>query len=153
MTLLDLMDAIQVHAAAAAVTAGGATFTDVQVGFAPTAKGRCVRVFYGGEREPERFTSDETLTSKLVAQAINVRGYWPTASTAAKEQRAVEGQMAVFTSSLRTRLLGDSDLGAHAQDGLKMHLAVPDQVVVAGNSYSAIDTEIVVDYDEFTVTR
>ena len=79
MDLLDLMDAVQVHALAAA-TGLDPTFTDVQVGF-PPAKGRCIRIFYGGERQPERFEDDETLTSQLVSQGVVVRGYWPTAST------------------------------------------------------------------------
>jgi len=150
VVLLDLMDAIAVHALAAAAAAGGATFTDVAVGF-PVGKGRCVRVFYAGERQPERFDSDETLTSKLVSQGIGVRGYWPTASTATKEQRAIEGQMAVLVKELRTRVLGDSRLAGKAKDGLKMHLAAADQVSIAGTQYAVVDIEIVVDYDEYSV--
>lgn len=158
MDLLDLMDAIKGHAATAAVTAGGATFTDVAVGF-PPAKGRCIRVFYGGEREPERFEDDETLNSTLVAQAIHVRGWWPTASTGTSEQRVIEGQMAAFVKALRTALLADQDLGGKAQDGLKVGHAVCDQVNlggrvgVVGTQYSVVDIEITVDYDEFPQSR
>lgn len=149
MVLLDLMDAIKVHALA--VTTGiDSDFTDTQVGF-PPAKGRSVRIFYAGERDPERFESSETLTSKLVAQGIGVRGYWPVASTSPSEQRIIEGQMAAFAKQLRIRLLGDSRLTGKAQDGLKMHLAAADQVSISGTQYAVVDIEIVVDYDEFSV--
>lgn len=143
------MDAIAVHAAAAAVTAGGSKFYDVAVGF-PAGKGRSVRVFYGGEREPEHFTSDRTLNSNLVAQAVVVRGYWPVAVTAVDRQRAIEGEMASFVKSLRTRVLGDAQLGGKSVD-LNMHLAATDQVVIARTQYAVVDIEIVVDYDETTI--
>lgn len=152
MDLLELMDAVAVHAKAAAITAGGATLSDVAVGY-PAGKGRCVRIFYGGEREPERFTMDESLASLLVSQAIVVRGYWPTASTSTKEQRIIEGQMGTFVKSFRTRLLTDQDLGGKAADGLKMHTAQAGQVVIGTTQYAIVDIEIVVDYDEFTQTR
>jgi hypothetical protein len=148
MDLLDLMDAVQVHAAAAAVTAGGAKFYDVAVGF-PAAKGKCVRIFYGGERETEHFAEGSTLTSKLVAQAIGVRGYWPVAGTATSEHRATEGEMAAFVKSFRTRILGDSQLGGESVD-LGMTLAVTDQVLLTGIQYAVVDMEIVCDFDEFT---
>ena len=79
MTLLTLMDAVQVHAAAAAAAAD-AKFKDVAVGFG-AARGKCVRIFYGGERGPEHFPDDRTLNSQLVGQAIVVRGYWPRSDT------------------------------------------------------------------------
>jgi hypothetical protein len=149
VTLLDLMDAIQVHATAAAVAAGGATRYDVAVGF-PVSKGTCVRIFYGGERETARFNGDETLNSQLVGQGIVVRGYWPVAVTAVNRQRLIEGEMAVFVKELRTRVLGDFTLGGKAQDALKMHLAATDQVMIANTQYAVVDIEIVVDYDEYS---
>jgi hypothetical protein len=147
--LLELMDALQVHAAAAAVTAGGATFTDVAVGF-PPAKGRCVRIFYGGERDPERLGTNKVLNASEIAQAITVRGYWPTASTATKEQRAIEGQMGAFVKDFRARVLGDSQLGGKSSD-LAMHLAGADQIVISTTQYAVVDLEIVVDYDDVTI--
>lgn len=151
MDLLDLMDDVAAHALTVA-KAIDATFTDVSVGF-PPAKGRCVRVFYGGERNPERYPDDETFNSVLVGQAINVRGYWPVASTGVLEQRVIEGQMAAFAKNLRAAVLGDVGLSGDAVNGLKMHLAAAEQVTVAGVAYAALDAEIVVDYDEHSVTR
>lgn len=149
MNLLTLMDAVQVHAAAAAVTAGGATFYDVAVGF-PAAKGRCVRIFYGGERVPQHFSDDRTLNSKLLAHAIIVRGYWPLSETAVKRQRAMEGEIAAFAQSLRSRILGDSQLGGASVD-LNMTPAQCEQVVIAGTKYAILDTELVIEYDEVTL--
>lgn len=149
MDALDLLDAIQVHAAAAAITAGGSKFVDVAVGF-PAAKGRCVRVFYAGEREVEHFESDKTLNSQLVAQAFVVRGYWPLSETDKVRQRVIEGEMAGFVKSLRTRILGDSQLGGEGAD-LNMGPAQSEQVVVGSTKYAITDNEIVVDYDEFSI--
>lgn len=151
MVLLDLMDTIVVHAKAAAITASGAKFYDVAVGF-PAAKGKCVRIFYGGERAPEHFTADQTLTSKLVAQAITVRAYWPVSDTGVKQQRATEGEMAVFVKDLRTRIEGDADLNSNSVD-LRMHLAVVDQVVISSTQYAVVDIEIGVDIDEYTRSK
>lgn len=150
MTLLALMDAVQVHAAAAAVTAGGATFSDVAVGF-PAAKGRCVRIFYGGEREVEHFDGDRVLDAKLVGQAVIVRGYWPLAETATKAQRVTEGEMGTFVKSLRTRISADSQLGGLCTD-LDLSLARAETIVLAGIKYSITDTEIVVEFDEFPLS-
>ena len=149
MSLLSIMDAIAVHAAAAAITAGGTSFTDVAVGF-PASKGRCVRIFYGGERPVMHFFEGRTLNSRLMAQAIIVRAYWPLSETATKRQRVMEGEMGSFIDSLRTRILGDSQLGSAGSD-LEMSPAAADQGVVSGVAYSYVDTEIVVDYNEYTI--
>ena len=144
------MDALQVHAAAAAVTAGGATFTDVAVGF-PAARGRCVRIFYGGERNPERMGPDDlTLNSQLMAEAVIVRGYWPLSETAAKRQRIMEQEIATFVKSFRTRVLGDSQLGGEAVD-LNLHAAVCEQIIVAHTKYAVVDFECVSDYTEYSI--
>lgn len=148
MTPLTLMDALQVHAAAAAVTAGGATFTDVAVGF-PVGKGRCVRIFYGGERRPVRMPDNETLNSEMVAQAFVIRAYWPTPETATKRQRVQEGEIAAFVGSLRTRINGDKQLGG-ANTDLTLGLAEVDQVVISGIKYTIADAEVLIDFDEYT---
>lgn len=149
MDVLDLMDALQVHAAAAAVTAGGATFNDVAVGY-PAARGRCVRIFYGGEREVEHFEDDKVLNAQLMAQAIIVRGYWPIPDAAAKRHRVMEGEIAAFVKSFRTRVLADTQLGGEAVD-LNMGPALCEQAVIAQTKYALADIEIVVDYDEYPI--
>lgn len=148
MTLLTLMDAVQVHAAAAAAAAD-AKFKDVAVGF-QAAKGKCVRIFYGGERGPEHFPDSRTLNSQMVGQAIVVRGYWPRSDTGTRQQRLMEGEMATFTKELRTRVLGDSQLGGAAVD-LVMTPAQCEEAVISSTRYAITDTEIIVDFDEYTL--
>lgn len=149
MELLDLMDALQVHAADAAEDAGGATFTDVAVGF-PAAKGRCVRIFYGGERAPEHFAEGKTLNSQLLAQVIVIRAYWPVSESATKRSRVMEAEMAAFIKSFRSRVLVDSQLGGEAAD-LNLSPAVVDQALISNQLYAIADMEAVVDYDEFSI--
>ena len=149
MELIDLMDAIAVHALAAADTAGGADFHDVAVGF-PAGRGRCVRIFYDGERLPEHFLEGTTLNSRLMAESIHIRGYWPSPETSSKRQRIIEHEMATFVKSLRTRILGDSQLGGGAAD-LNLSPALVNQVTVANSRYVTVDLEAVVDYSEYTI--
>lgn len=146
--LLTRMDAIQVHAAAAAAAANS-KFVDVAVGFG-AAKGRCVRIFYGGEREAEHFPESRTLNSQIVGQAIVVRGYWPRSDTNVRQQRLMEGEMGTFSKELRTRILGDSQLGGESVD-LVMHMTRAEEVVLVSTRYAVTDTEIVVDFDEYTL--
>lgn len=148
MTLLAKLDAIAVHAKAAAIAAGGATFYDAQVGF-PASKGPNVRVFYGGEADSPHFPEDLTLTSQIVGQRIIVRGYWPLSETATKRHRAIEGEMATFIKELRTRVLGDSDLGGESTDLVMLH-STTEQIVVATIAYAITNTEILTDFDEYT---
>lgn len=142
------MDALQVHAAAAATTAGGAAFTDVAVGF-PVGKGRCVRIFYGGEAEPEHISA-KVLDAALMAERIVVRGYWPNADTGTNTQRATEGEIAAFVKSFRTRVLADSQLGGEAVD-LNLHAAQVEQVVISDTKYAVVDMEVVADFSEYPI--
>ena len=132
MDLLTLMDAVQVHAAAAAITASGAKFYDVAVGY---------------PAELEHFSGDRVLNGVLVGQSIIVRGYWPLPETATKRQRVMEGEMGSFVKSLRSRILGDSTLGGACTD-LAMGLAQCEQAVIAKIKYAIVDSTIVVEYDE-----
>lgn len=140
------MDALQVHAAAAAIAAGGAAFTDVAVGF-EVAKGRSVRIFYAGERDMEQFT-DRVLDAGLVGQGFIVRGAWPNADTGTNTQRTTEIEIAAFVKDFRTRVLADSQLGGEAKD-LTLGLAQVEQVVLGGDKYTVADMEAVMSYDEF----
>lgn len=146
MTLLDILDAIQVHAAGAAAAANS-KFVDVAVRF-PAARGKSVSIFYGGEREAEHFDADRVLDAVLVGQAVIVRGYWPISDTGASRQRLLEAEVGTFAKSLRTRILADSQLGGACTD-LSMGLTRVETVVEASTKYVVSDTEIVVEFDEF----
>lgn len=147
MDLPDVMDAIQVHAAAAAA-AVDASFRDVAVGH-PTPRGRCVRIFYGGEREPTKMPFRRSLDSRLVAESVMVRAFWPVSDYSAKQGKALMAEMWGFKDELRTRVLGDSQLGGESID-LEMQMAEADDVLIAGDKYAIEDIEFVIDAGEYT---
>lgn len=150
MDLPDVMDQIKTHAAAGAL-AIDAKFKDVAVGH-PTPRGRSVRVYYGGEAEVEHFTSDRTQTSKLIAQRVLIRAFWPVSEYAAKRGRALMLEMGSFVKELRTRVLGDSQLNSESSD-LNMHFADADDMMIGGVLFAIIDAECVVEYDEYTIAK
>lgn len=153
MVVLQLLDAIAVHALAAAQAAyvTGPKAYDVKVGFR-ASKGRCVRIYYGGERDAAYF-GEYSLTSTLIGQSIHVTGYWPTPSTASTDQRLIEGEMATFVKEMRTRIHGDSDIGTKAVDLIFLPASVDQLVLPDGTQTAVVDIEIGVDFDEYTRTR
>lgn len=149
MNFMDVMDALETHAKAAAV-AVDAAFTDVSIGF-PAPRGRSARLFYGGEREPEKMGAGSTLNSKLIAEAIELEAYWPIADYGTKKGRALAKEMQSIVHELRTRTLGDSQLDNKSSD-LSMHLAEPGRIEYGGATYAVIGVEWVIDYSEYEVT-
>lgn len=149
MDLNDILDGIRVHAAAAAIAAGGTGFKDVAVGH-PTPRGRSVRVYYGGEASTEHFSTGRTLNSQLVAERVLVRGFWPVSEYAPKRGRQLMFEMWRFVHEIRTRVLGDSKLGGESAD-LNMHFASADDVVISGVLFALIDIEFAVDYGEYAL--
>jgi hypothetical protein len=93
---------------------------------------------------------NETLNSEMVAQAFVIRAYWPTPETATKRQRVQEGEIAAFVGSLRTRINGDKQLGG-ANTDLTLGLAEVDQSVISGTKYTIADSEVLVDFDEYSI--
>jgi hypothetical protein len=145
---MDVVDRLEVHAKAAAL-AVDASFTDVATGF-PVPRGRSARLFYGGERDPERLGAQTTLNSRLIAEAVELEGYWPIAEYGAKKGRALMREMQLFVHELRTRTLADSQLDNESSD-LSMHLAEPGRVEFGGATFAVIGVEWVIDYSEYEV--
>lgn len=146
VALLNCLDAIQVHALAAAAVIDS-KFVDVAVRF-PAARGRTVDVFYGGQR-PSNYFGPGSLSSQHVAESIYVRAHWPVAETGKAKQRAMEGEMAVFSYELRGRLDNDFTLGGNCTV-----LKVLDQVdvgieVEAKTKYAHVTHEIGLDLGEY----
>ena len=151
MTLTTVMDAIATHVSAACTalgSVGGAW--DVAVA-PPLPRGKTVRIFYGGERQPPHFGTGQTLSSLMVAQAVMVRAFWPVADYAKLRRKNLMLEMATFAKDLRTRVLGDFQLGG-AVSALVMGYAETDDILFGNTHYAIVDTEIVVEYDEFPMT-
>lgn len=131
MAFLDALDAINVHAAAAAIAAGGTAFTDVKVGL-PVAKGRCVRVYSGGD-VPSAYFGPGSLNSQHVARLVTIEALWPLPETAAGEHRRIQGQMGDFAHEFRGRVLLDYQLGG-ACVALAFAADAPTSVEVIANT-------------------
>ena len=141
-------DAILVHAKAAALAANSA-WTDVVIGF-PLPAGKCVRVYYGGEAAPVRMGGDRVLNGELVSERIIVAAFWPLSNLSTDGVKLMDDEMYTFKHELRTRLLGDSQLGGAGTD-LLMGYATPDIVVIGNARYAVLETQIVSDYTEYSL--
>jgi hypothetical protein len=148
MTYIAQRDAILVHAAAAAAAAD-ATWTDVAIGLA-RATGRCVRVFYGGEAAPARMGGARVLNGELVSETVIVAAFLPLADSSIGAYKAAEDQAFAFKHELRTRVLGDSQLGGASTD-LLMSYAVPDVVVSNNARWLVLEAEFTTDFTEYTL--
>lgn len=149
MAYADQLAAVKAHAAAA-----GAAITpkilDVAIGVTPLTS-RCVRIFYGGEEEPERMGAGLTLTSQLIGERIVLAAYIALSNLSEQELEAVESELYAFKHELRTRILADSQLGGQSTD-LVMSLAEPDHVMVGNTRYRTLETEITTEYVEYPIS-
>lgn len=148
MGYVEQRDAILVHAVAAAA-AVDSTWTDVAIGV-KTPDARCVRVYYGGEREPARMGGRRVINAELVSHAIVLAAFWPLSGLGLDAYKATEDQAHGFVHELRTRVLGDSQLGGTSTD-LEMGYATPDVVVIGNARWQLVEVVFVTDFTEYTI--
>ena len=146
MGYTDQRDAILVHAKAAALAANS-TWTNVAIGW-PIPNGKSVRVYYGGERTPVRMPHDRSFTGELVAEVIVCVAFWPLSALNTDGAKLMDDEMYTFKHELRTRVLGDSQLGGKATD-LEMSYATPDLVVIGNTRYAIIEAQFATDFTEY----
>jgi hypothetical protein len=140
-------DQILVHALAAAA-AVNAQWLDVAIG-APIPRGnRCVRIFYGGEAQPQRMGAQRVLNAELVAETVQLVAFWAMSTLDETGAKAIDSEMVAFKHELRTRILGDSQLGGASTD-LEMSYAEPDYQVIGGGRWAILGVEFVCDYTEY----
>lgn len=139
--------AIKTHAIAAAA-AVDTKWVDVDV-TAPLPRGRCVRIFYAGEGEPVHYESRDTLSSRLVAQVAIARAFLPIADYAKDRRRNLMYDMAAFVRGLRSRLMADQTLGG-AVTSLHIPDTQVDDILYGSVHYAISDTQVLLEYDEFT---
>jgi hypothetical protein len=146
-TYTDQRDAILIHAVGAA-TAVASDWTDVQIG-APIPRGnRCVRVFYMGESTPPHFGEGRVLNGSMIAEQVGLVAFWAMSTLDEDAVRALDDEMVAFKHQLRTRVLGDSQLGGKATD-LYMGYAEPDWVQIGGARYAVIEITFTLEYTEY----
>ena len=148
MTYAATKAAIVVHAAAA-----GAALTDpildVSAGF-PVPKDRCVRVYYAGETAPLRMGGNRVLNGELVSHRTLVALFLPVTDTEEFTAAIIDAEMFDFGHDLRTRILGDSQLGGASTD-LTVGYLEPDLVTYNNVRYLLGLWEIISDYVEYTL--
>jgi hypothetical protein len=140
-------DAILAHAKAAA-TAVSAMWTDVAIG-APLPRGdRCVRLFYTGEAAPERMGGPRVLNGELVAETVGLVAFWAMSALTDSTTKAIDSEMVAFKHELRTRVLGDSQLGGASTD-LVMGYCEPDYLLIGGARWAVLEVSFTLDYTEY----
>lgn len=148
MAYADTKAAIVVHAAAA-----GAALTnpilDARAGF-PIPKDRCIRVYYGGETEPARMGGRRTLNSEMVGQRTLIAAFFAIRTTSEDVVIVIDAELQALAHDLRTRILGDSQLGGSATD-LDLGYMEPDIVTFGNARYLMGLWEVVSDYTEYSL--
>lgn len=151
MAYADVKARLVVHAqtAGAAITPA---ITDVQAA-APLPKGRCVRVYWGGETDPVRMDGNRfSLKSEMVGQVTMIALFLPIASLAEELAQLLDAQAQAFAHALRTAIDADSDL-AGAGDNTNLGDAEPDFVVVGNTRFLAVLWRAVTDYVEYPLAK
>lgn len=149
MAYADVKARLIVHA-----TTAGAALTpplvDVQAGL-PLPKGRCVRVYYGGEAETTRMGGRYTLNSEMVGKVTMIAAFWPITSLDETIARTIDAEAEAFSHALRTAIDGDTDLtGA---DSTELDYGEPDIVTVGNTRFLALLWRAVCDYTEYSLVR
>jgi len=148
VTYADTKAAIVTHAAAA----GGALsdpILDARAAF-PVPKGRCIRVYYGGEAEPVRMGGKRVLNAELVAQRTIIAAFFPIALNDEDVAAQIDADLQALAHDLRTRILGDSQLGG-AQTDLELGYVEPDIVLNGNTRYLVGIWEVLSDFTEYAL--
>lgn len=148
MAYSDTKARLVTHAATAGAAITADPVIDVQAAF-PVPKGRCVRIYYGGETEPARIPN-RVLNGELVAEVTFIALFLPIPLNDESVAAAVDAQLYQFKHALRTAIDGDSQLNGYATD-LALELLEPDLVTYNNTRYLLGLWRCVSDYTEYTV--
>lgn len=134
----------QARVLAHCVTAGNAVspaIDDVQVAF-PVPRGRCVRIFWAAEQDPEKIT--DSLATDEIAEVIHVSAFWPLSNVSETDAADYATQVYAFKHALRTAIDGDTKLNGHAKD-VSLGNQELTYAQVAGAEYLVLDAEVVIE--------
>jgi len=150
MTYAAAIARLKVHA----TTAGAALpnpITDVAIAF-PAPKGRCIRIFYGGETPADLLGADSSQVSVMVGHQTIVMGFWPLSNLSEGNAAVIEAEVAAFVDGFRTAVLGDVGL-ATAVHALELEHAEPGFADLAGTPWRTVEIRVNTEYTEYSVTR
>lgn len=150
MGFTETIDAVATHATAAGA-ALSVPITNVAVGW-PVPSGSCVRIYWTGEAEPVRMGGARVLNGEMVSDRIVVVAFFRVPDFSETAARNLILDMRLFKHELRTRILGDSQLGGNQTD-LEMDYFDGDFISIGreGAIYGTVTTEIVTDMTEYPI--
>lgn len=151
LTYASALAQIVTHAAAAGAALSNPVL-DVAAGAPLPTDDRCVRVFYAGESEPAHMGAGTTLNSRLISERIELYLWIRLSGLTVQEIASVESELYTFKHELRTRVLGDSQLGGMSTD-LEMDLCVTDWVTVGTSRYRLLTTAFTTDFAEYSIAQ
>jgi hypothetical protein len=145
----DQLAAVLVHAQAAgnAITPA---ITDVNVAY-PVAPGRCGRIFYGGEAEGERIGARRTLNSELIGEQITIVFFWPLSEIGETASASTETELYNLKHQLRTRLLGDSQLGGQSADLVLEYIEPGFWETTGGGAWRTLEASVLCEFTEYPI--
>lgn len=128
-------------------------FEDVKAAF-PLPKGRCVRVYYGGEDDPPGFPErgSRSMGYELIGKATLIAAFWPVTSLDEELAELIDTEAEAFGHALRTAIDGDSSLDG-AADNTVLGDATPDFAVVGNTRYVVMEWRAVSAYIEYGIAR
>lgn len=149
MAYADTKARVVVHAVTAGAAITDDPILDVVAAF-PVPKGRCVRVYYGGEVAPRKMGGRYTLNSEMVGEVTMIALFLPIALNDEAVAAVVDAQLYTFKHALRTAILGDAQLNGASVD-LELDYLEPD-IVTSGNTRYLVGLwRCVSDYIEYTI--
>jgi len=120
---------------------------DVQVAF-PVPRGRCVRIFWAAEQDPEKIT--DSLVTDEVAEVIHVSAFWPLSNLAESDAADYATQVYAFKHALRTAIDGDTKLNGTAKDVTLGNQELT-YAQIAGAEYLVLDAEVVIEISTYSL--
>jgi len=141
------LSTIVTHATAAG-TAVTPAITDV-ANADPVPRGRCIRVWYGGETDAPEFPGSHVLSGELVGEIVNITAFWPVGDAAETLAANRDAQVYALADALRSNLQADSTLGGNVTD-LAINHAVNDFVGIGNTAYRILELELILSFNEYT---
>lgn len=146
MAYSDQQARILTHVTTAA-NAVSPVIDDVQIAF-PVPRGRCVRIFWTTEEDPELIL--DTLNEDSIAEVTHVSAFWPLSNLSESDARDYATQVYAFKHALRTAIDGDTKLNGQAKN-VAMRNAELTYAQIAGAEYLVVDVDIVTETTTYTL--
>ena len=139
--------ALVTHAAAAGAALSD-PILDVRAAL-PVPKGRCIRVYYGGETLPAKMDGKRyTLNSEMVAEVTLIAAFFPVVLNDEAVTAQIDTDLYTLKHELRTRILGDAQLGGASTD-TELDYVEPDLVTYNNVRYLMGLWRVVSDITEY----